>query len=69
MSFLSSVKSHLTSVKTAVVVTVAAVASHAQAAIETTSITAAAADVATVGGAVFAVYVGAKVFKWVRGAL
>ncbi len=69
MSFVSSVKRHLTSVKTVVVAAVAGAAVHANAAIETTAITAAAADVATVGGAVFAVYVGAKVFKWVRTAL
>lgn len=68
MSFVSSVKRHLTSAKTVVVAALAGAAVHAQA-IETTSITAAAADVATVGGAVFAVYVGAKVFKWVRTAL
>lgn len=69
MSLVSSVKRHLTSAKTVVVAAVAGVAVHANAAIDTGSITAAAADVATVGGAVFAVYVGAKVFKWVRTAL
>lgn len=68
MSFVSSVKRHLTSAKTVVVAAVAGAAVHAHA-IETTAITAAAADVATVGGAVFAVYVGAKVFVWVRKAL
>jgi energy-converting hydrogenase Eha subunit C len=33
------------------------------------SITAAAATVAAIGTAVFAVYVGIKVFKWARSAL
>lgn len=36
---------------------------------DVSAITAAGADVAIVGAAVFAVYVGAKVFKWVRAAL
>lgn len=36
---------------------------------DTSAITAAAATVAVVGGAVFAVYVGVKVFKWMRAAL
>ncbi len=42
---------------------------YANAAIDTAAITAAAADIALVGGAVFAVVVGVKVFKWIRGAL
>lgn len=41
----------------------------ANAAADTSAITAAAADVAIVGGAVFAVYVGVKVFKWMNRAL
>lgn len=39
------------------------------AAIDVTAITAAGADVALVGAAVFAVFVGVKVFKWIRGTL
>jgi len=35
----------------------------------TTAITDAATDVATIGAAVILVYVGIKVFKWIRGAL
>lgn len=69
MSFVSSVKRHLTSAKTVVVAAAAGAAAHANAAMDVTAITAAGADVALVGGAVFAVYVGAKVFKWVRSAL
>lgn len=38
-------------------------------AFDTSAITAAGANVALVGGAVFAVMVGIKVFKWVRRAL
>lgn len=41
----------------------------ANAAIDLTAVTAAGADVALVGAAVFAVMVGIKVFKWVRRAL
>lgn len=41
----------------------------ANAAIDLTAVTAAGADVALVGAAVFAVVVGIKVWKWVRGAL
>jgi hypothetical protein len=44
-------------------------AGASQAAIDTTAITAAGADIALVGGAVFAVYVGVKLFKWIRSAL
>ncbi len=42
---------------------------YANAAIDTAAITAAGGDVALVGGAVFAVIVGVKVFKWIRAAL
>lgn len=42
--------------------------SGAQAAIDTAAITAAAADVALVGAAVFAVIIGVKVWKWIRSA-
>lgn len=34
----------------------------------TTAITSAATDVATVGGAVILVYIGIKVWKWIRAA-
>jgi len=37
--------------------------------VDTSSITAAGATVSLVGTAVFAVYVGVKTFKWIRGAL
>lgn len=45
------------------------VATVSQAAVDVSAITGAGADVAAVGAAVFAVIVGAKVFKWVRRAL
>jgi len=41
----------------------------ANAAQDVTSITAAGTDIALVGGAVFAVYVGIKLVKWIRRAL
>lgn len=41
--------------------------SHA--AVDITAITAAGTDIAAVGAAVFALYVGIKLFKWVRRAL
>lgn len=44
-------------------------AGAANAAIDLAAVTAAGADVALVGAAVFAVVVGIKVWKWVRGAL
>ena len=73
MSFLSNtiatVKRHASGARTAVVVTLTGAAAHANAALDISAITAAGTDVAAVGGAVFAVYVGAKVFKWVRTAL
>lgn len=48
----------------------AAISAHAAAGDpDVSAITAAGATVATVGGAVFTVYVGIKVFKWVRRAL
>lgn len=37
--------------------------------VDTSSITAALTTVGTVGTAVFAVYVGVRVFKWIRSAL
>lgn len=46
-----------------------AVAGAANAAYDTSAITAAGADVAAVGAAVFVVMVGIKVIKWVRRAL
>lgn len=46
-----------------------AVAGAASAATSVEAITAAGTDIAAVGGAVFVVYVGIKVFKWVRQAL
>jgi len=42
-------------------------ASHA--AVDVSSITGAGTDIALVGGAVFAVYIGIKLYKWIRGAL
>ena len=44
-------------------------ASMANAAVDIAGITAAGTDVATVGAAVFLVYIGVKVFHWVRRAL
>lgn len=44
-------------------------ATAAQAAADVSAITSAGADVAAVGAAVFAVIVGAMVFKWIRRAL
>lgn len=41
--------------------------SHA--AVDVSDITAAGADIATVGAAVFSLYVGIKLFKWIRRAL
>jgi hypothetical protein len=37
--------------------------------VDTSAITSAGTSVATVGAAVFAVYVGVKLFKWIRAAL
>lgn len=45
----------------------ASAASHA--AVDTAAITSAGTDIAAVGGAVFAVYVGIKLYKWIRRAL
>ncbi|WP_374676442.1 major capsid protein [Ideonella sp.] len=42
--------------------------SAANAAVDTAAITAAGADVALVGAAVFAVIIGVKVWKWIRAA-
>ncbi|HJW54706.1 MAG TPA: major capsid protein [Burkholderiaceae bacterium] len=44
-------------------------ASMAHAAVDVTAVTGAGTDVAAVGAAVFAVYVGVKLFKWIRSAL
>lgn len=52
-----------------VVASTVAMASVAQAAVSVTDITAAGTDIATVGAAVFTVYVGIKLFKWIRRAL
>jgi hypothetical protein len=41
----------------------------ANAAVDITAVTGAATDVAAVGAAVFALYVGIKLFKWIRRAL
>ena len=46
-----------------------AVAAGANAAVDTTSLTAASTDITSVGVAVFAVIVGIKGIKWVRRAL
>lgn len=42
---------------------------HAATTVDTTAITDAGTAVATVGGAVFALTVGIKVWKWIRRAL
>lgn len=55
--------------KLAVLSALSLAATASQAAIDVSAITGAGADVAAVGAAVFAVIVGAKVFKWVRRAL
>lgn len=47
----------------------AAVAGASQAAVDVTAVTAAGTDIAAVGTAVFAVYVGIKLVKWIRRAL
>lgn len=39
------------------------------AAVDVTAVTAAGTDIAAVGAAVFAVYVGIKLYKWIRRAL
>lgn len=46
-----------------------AAVTSAHAAFDVTAITAAGADIALVGGAVFTVIVSIKVFQWVRRAL
>lgn len=55
--------------KIAAGVIAAVTAGAASAAVDTSAITAAGADIALVGTAVFAVYVGVKLFKWIRSAL
>ena len=47
----------------------AAGAANAAVTVDTTSITDAGTAVATVGAAVFALYVGIKLYKWIRRAL
>lgn len=48
---------------------VLATAGVANAAADLTAVTAAGTDIAAVGVAVFAVYVGIKLWKWIRSAL
>jgi hypothetical protein len=48
---------------------VGSLAARADTAPDISSITTAATNVGIVGGAVFAVYVAVKGFKWIRGAL
>ena len=48
---------------------VLATAGAANAAVDVTAVTAAGTDIALVGAAVFAVFVGIKLFKWIRRAL
>jgi hypothetical protein len=55
--------------KLAALVVTAGTIGVAGAAMDVTAITAAVTDIAAVGGAVFALIVGTKVFKWIRGAL
>lgn len=65
-------RTHLKVVGGTAVATVSTMASNAMAAVPadvTTAITGAAADVATVGGAVIVVMVGIKVWKWIQRAL
>lgn len=52
-----------------VAVGVLAVSGASQAAVDTASITSTATDIAAVGGAVFAVYIGIKLYQWIRKAL
>ena len=47
----------------------AGLAGASQAAVDVTAITAAGTDIAAVGAAVFAVFVGIKLYKWIRRAL
>lgn len=54
--------------KALAVVSTALVAGAANAAVDTSVIEAAAADVALVGAAVFAVVIGIKVWKWMSRA-
>lgn len=52
-----------------VAVGVLTVAGASQAAVDVSAITGAGTDIAAVGAAVFAVYVGLKLYKWIRRAL
>ncbi|MQQ99258.1 major capsid protein [Glaciimonas soli] len=64
-------KKLLVKIGTGVAAMVGSAAAMAQTAptVDTSAITSAGVSVATVGAAVFAVYVGVKLFKWIRGAL
>lgn len=53
----------------AVLAMAVAFAAPAQAAADLTGITSAGTDIAAVGGAVFLIYVGIKLVKWIRRAL
>lgn len=55
--------------KLALASVLAGAAQLSQAAVDVTAVTAAGADIAAVGVAVFAVIVGIKVIKWIRRAL
>lgn len=57
------------SIKSLAVIALLASSAGAHAAVDVTAITAAGTDIALVGGAVFVVYVGIKLFKWIRRAL
>lgn len=55
--------------KSAVAIGAAALAGASQAAVDVAPITATLTDITAVGVAVFAVFVGVKLYKWVRRAL
>ena len=55
--------------KVAIAGLLAGAAQLSQAAVDVAEITAAGADIAAVGVAVFAIYVGIKLVKWIRRAL
>lgn len=56
-------------IKAGLVAAVAGAAGAANAAVDVSAVTAAGTDIALVGAAVFTVYVGVKVFQWIRKAL
>jgi isochorismate hydrolase len=60
---------NLVQLRAAVAAALVTAGAMAHAAVDTTAIEAAGADVAEVGAAVFLVAVAIKVFKWVRRAL